>query len=250
MPLIKTSGIILNSRPMGEYDRLVEIFSDDLGKIDGIAKGARSFKNRFGGSLEPFTHCRLGLFRKSNNSLYRIESADIIESFSRIREDLTLLLYASRMVDALRKLTPLEDPSKTLFSLLHNSLGAIVSGTPVETILFYYQIQILHIAGLGLRLDGCVRCNREMKDTKIAISMAEGGLLCTLCHDRVSGGCVVASGGTIAVIRKWQSISPHYLNRFTLSNSIRGEIKGILDMYITHITGKRLVDVQRYVNSK
>ena len=38
---------------MGEYDRIVEIFTEDLGRIDGIAKGARSFKNRFGAHLSP-----------------------------------------------------------------------------------------------------------------------------------------------------------------------------------------------------
>ena len=246
MPLIKSSGIILNSRPMGEYDRLVSIFTEDLGRIDGIAKGARSFKNRFGGSLEPFTYCRLGLFRKRHGSLYRIESADIINSFSQVREDLNLILHSSSMVDVLRKLTPLEDPSKAIFNLLFRSLDRISAGEPIDNVLFFYQIQILHLSGLGLRFDGCVKCNRGVTNLRRTISVAEGGLMCPACVNLTGGGGIMASGGTIAVMQRWQTMVSSHINRFRLADSIKSEIRGILDLQIGHVTGKKLIDMKRY----
>ena len=246
MPLIKSSGIILNSRPMGEYDRIVGIFTEDLGRIDGIAKGARSFKNRFGGSLEPFTYCRLGLFRKRHGSLYRIESADIVNSFSQVRKDLNLILHSSSMVDILRKLTPLEDPSKAIFTLLLRSLDRISAGEHIDNILFFYQIQILHLSGLGLRFDGCVKCNRGGTNLKGTISVAEGGLICPACINKTGGGGILASGGTIAVMRRWQTMVSSHIDRFRLADSIKSEIRGILDLHICHVTGKKLIDVKRY----
>jgi len=239
MPLIKSSGIILNSRPMGEYDRIVGIFTEDLGRIDGIAKGARSFKNRFGGSLEPFTHCRLGLFRKRQGSLYRIETADIVNSFSQVREDLDLILHSSSMVDVLRKLTPLEDPSKAIFNLLLRSLDRISAGEHVDNVLFFYQIQILHLSGLGLRFDGCAKCNRMVSNLKGIISVAEGGLLCPVCVNMTGGGGILASGGTIAVMRRWQTMVSSHINRFRLADNIKNEIRGILALHIGHVTGKK-----------
>jgi len=246
MPLIKSSGIILNSRPMGEYDRIVGIFTEDLGRIDGIAKGARSFKNRFGGSLEPFTYCRLGLFRKRHGSLYRIESADIVNSFSQVRKDLNLILHSSSMVDILRKLTPLEDPSKAIFTLLLRSLDRISAGEHIDNILFFYQIQILHLSGLGLRFDGCVKCNRGGTNLRGTISVAEGGLVCPACINKTGGGGILASGGTIAVMRRWQTMVSSHVNRFRLADSIKSEIRGILDLQIGHVTGKKLIDMKRY----
>ena len=246
MSLIKTSGIILNSRPMGEYDRIVGIFTEDLGRIDGIAKGARSFKNRFGGSLEPFTHCRLGLFRKRHGSLYRIESADIIKSFSQIREDLDLILHSSSMVDVLRKITPLEDPSKAIFTLLLRSLDRISAGEHIDNVLFFYQIQILHLSGLVLRFDGCVKCNKGVTNLRKTISVAEGGLICPACINKTSGGGILASGGTIAVMLRWQTMVSSHINRFRLADSIKSEIRGILDLHICHVTGKKLIDIKRY----
>src|SRR4030066_1462541 len=227
MPLIKTSGIILNSRPMGEYDRLVGIFTEDLGRIDGIAKGARRFKNRFGGSLEPFTHCRLGLFRKRHGSLYRIESADIINSFSQVRGDLNLILHSSSMVDILRKLTPLEDPSKPIFTLLLKSLDRISAGEHIDNVLFFYQIQILHLSGLGLRFDGCVKCNRGVTNLRRTISVAEGGFIFLACSILPGGGGILASGGTIAVMRRWQTKVSSHITRFRLGEGMKKEMGDI-----------------------
>ena len=247
MPLIKSSGIILNSRPMGEYDRIVGIFTEDIGRIDGIAKGARSFKNRFGGSLEPFTHCRLGLFRKRHGSLYRIESADIVNSFSQVRKDLDLILHSSSMVDVLRKITPLEDPSKPIFTLLLRSLDRISAGEHIDNVLFFYQIQILHLSGLGLRFDGCVKCNRKVTDFSRTISIAEGGLVCPACINKTGGGGILASGGTIAVMQRWQTMVSSHINRYRLAESMKNEIRGILDLQLGHVTGKKLIDIRRYV---
>ncbi len=246
MPLLKTAGIILNSRPMGEYDRIVGMFTEDLGRIDGIAKGARSFKNRFGGSLEPFTHCRLGLFRKRHGSLFRIESADIIASFSQVREDLDLLLHSSSMVDVLRKITPPEDPNKAIFTLLLRSLDRLSAGDHTDNVLFFYQIQILHLSGLGLRFDGCVKCSRAVVNESITISIAEGGLLCPVCSGKTRGGGIRASGGAVAVMRRWQTMVSSHINRFKLAEGTKSEIRGILDLHIGHVTGKKLIDMKRY----
>lgn len=248
MPLVKTTGIVLNSRPMGELDRIVEIFSEDIGRIQGVAKGARSFKNRFGGSLEPFTLCRLNLFKKNNNTLHRIESADIIESFRTLREDLSLLLHASCMIDTLRKLVPLEDPNKIVLSLLHKSLERLAAGDPAEKILSYYQIRLLHISGVGPRLDSCLKCSREIKYTRVIISVSEGGSICPSCSSRLSGKYTVVTGATMAVIRKWQSTPMYHVNRFIIADDIKREMKELLEAYITYVTGKKLMNVDAYLS--
>ena len=233
---------------MGEWDRIVEILAEDIGRIQGVAKGARSFKNRFGGSLEPFTYCRLELFKKGSSNLFRIESADIIKSFQKLRDDLTLILHASSIIDVLRKLTPFEEPSRVIFSLLYKSLERIAAGDPVDKILFYYQIRLLYISGVGPRLDGCLKCNKEIKDTKVIISMSDGGPMCPSCSRKTDGRHIVVTGGTIAVIRRWQSTPLYHINRFVLADNVKREIKDILDNYISYVTGKKMMDIEGYLS--
>ncbi|MGH7182310.1 MAG: DNA repair protein RecO, partial [Nitrospiraceae bacterium] len=57
MPLIKTAAITLKSRKWGDADRIVTFYSKELGKVRGVARGARRMKSRLGASLEPLTIC-------------------------------------------------------------------------------------------------------------------------------------------------------------------------------------------------
>src|SRR5262245_63569359 len=99
MPVIKTAAITLKSRKWGDADRIVTFYTKKMGKIRGVARGARRMKSRLGASLEPLTICHLNLFEKSGDSLYRVSQVDLVEPFIRFREDLTLMTAAARMVN-------------------------------------------------------------------------------------------------------------------------------------------------------
>lgn len=247
MPPLKTQGIIIYNRPFGEFDRIIEIFSVNMGRVQGIAKGARSFKNRFGGSLEPFNYCRFNLFRKSSRSLYRVESCDIIESFISIRSDLSAILYLSSMIDSLRKLVPYEDPNKSLFHVLYKSIKGLSSGDPPEEVMFYYQIKLLHMSGVGPVLDRCLKCGGPLQGSKIILSISEGGGVCLLCNKNSRGKYAVVSGATISIMRRWQSIPYALVKRFILKEDIKREIKESLSMYMAHICNSRLIDPESYM---
>ena len=87
MALYKTRAIVIKSINLSESDRLVTFFTKNYGKVKCVAKGARKAKNCFWGSLEPMSLIHLIYFGKENQSLYRLNHADIIESFQSIRDD-------------------------------------------------------------------------------------------------------------------------------------------------------------------
>ncbi|MCP2599227.1 DNA repair protein RecO, partial [Candidatus Aminicenantes bacterium AC-335-B20] len=64
MSLQTSEAIVLRSYNSGEQDKIVVLFTREKGIIKGIAKGARKFVNRFGGSLEPFSHIKIIYYEK------------------------------------------------------------------------------------------------------------------------------------------------------------------------------------------
>ncbi|MGD1213060.1 MAG: recombination protein O N-terminal domain-containing protein, partial [Candidatus Acidiferrales bacterium] len=52
MPLHESEAIVLQSYPLGEADRLVSFLSRAMGRVRGVAAGARRPKSRFGSTLE------------------------------------------------------------------------------------------------------------------------------------------------------------------------------------------------------
>src|SRR5262249_56754234 len=110
MSLIKTPAMTLKSRKWGEADRIVTFYTKSLGKIRGIARGARRQKSRFGAALEPLTLSHLNLFEKSGDSLYRISQVDLLEPFVRCRENLTVMAAGARTATVVAAVTRARDP--------------------------------------------------------------------------------------------------------------------------------------------
>ena len=81
MPLHESEAIVLQRYPLGEADRLVSFFSRSMGRVRGVAAGARKTKSRFGSTLEKLSHIRIWFFERESRDLVRISQCEMIESF-------------------------------------------------------------------------------------------------------------------------------------------------------------------------
>ena len=77
-----TPAVVVRTRAFGESDKIVTFLTRDLGKIAGIAKGARRSKRRFVNVLEPFTHVDVTL-RVPRSQVRFLRSARIVEDGER-----------------------------------------------------------------------------------------------------------------------------------------------------------------------
>ena len=81
MPLHESEAIILQRYTLGESDRLVSFLSRTMGKMRGVAAGARKPKSRFGATLERLSYIRIWFFERETRELVRISQCEMIESF-------------------------------------------------------------------------------------------------------------------------------------------------------------------------
>ena len=74
-----TRGYVLHIAGYGEADKLVTLYSNDLGRFTAIAKGALKSKQRFVNKLEPYS--LLSLFYlppRTSSGLYFLEEAELL----------------------------------------------------------------------------------------------------------------------------------------------------------------------------
>src|SRR5271168_1358425 len=81
MPVHESEAIVLQSYPLGEADRLVSFLSRTMGRVRGVAGGARRTKSRFGSTLERLSYVRIWFFERETRDLVRISQCEVIESF-------------------------------------------------------------------------------------------------------------------------------------------------------------------------
>lgn len=240
MPLIKATAIVLRSRKWGDADRIVTFYSKEKGKIGGVARGARRPKSRFGAALEPFSLCRLNLFEKAGDSLLRVSQVDLVRSSQKLRESLSLIDSAARMVNVVAAITPDGDPDPLLFDTLEQGLASLhESEDPAFTALLF-QIRLLGVTGFRPQTDHCAACGKAHFAGEPQFSPLAGGLVCLSCaaHQRVR--CIALSRGSLSFLQQAIRLDPAVVTRLRASGQVRGEVEAAIEGYVTVVAGKRL----------
>jgi len=142
---LKTEGVILSRRSIGEADRLLTIFTRDNGKVTCIAKGVRRIKSRKGGHVEIGTWCKVFFAKgKSLDILTEVETKKAfgIEEFENKKAN---SIY--HLLELIENLTADKQRNTHLFILLVNFLKKIASNEDFNLVSSVFKIKILSQLG-------------------------------------------------------------------------------------------------------
>ncbi len=181
MRVEKARAVVLSSRPLGEADRILRLFTRELGRVDAVVKGVRKTMSRWGGRLEPFNVCDLLLH--PGRSLYTVTQAQLVDVFARLREDREALTGAAIVCEAAAGLTPEHEPEERVFALLRNTLRELdrgMSGPATQSpLVLGALLKLLYEAGYMPVLECCAACGTG--GHALGFSASRGGLVCADC---------------------------------------------------------------------
>jgi len=240
MGLVKTRAVVLKSQRWGEADRIVTLYTEKLGKIRGIARGARRLKSRLGGALEPFGYIDLTAFEKSLETLVRISQVDLIKSFGKLREDLTAMTAAASMVNMIKAITPDRDPQSSIFNTLVGGLQSLQDEGDPELCSLLFQVHVLGQTGFRPQTDHCAGCNSEIDMARAQFSPSSGGLVCGSCRERIVDRCFPMSPGSLAFIQQARRLPFPTVTRLRAAGQIRREVEDVINSYVQYVIGKPL----------
>jgi DNA repair protein RecO (recombination protein O) len=243
VPLVKTPAIVLQSRKWGDADRIVTFFTLRLGKLRGVARGARRMKSRFGGTVEPFTLCQLDLFEKPGDSLYRISHVAIHEPFAKFRGDLSLMTAAGRMVNLVGAVTAEGDAEPRVFDMLEQGLRSLLTSRDTAWTTLLFQIRLLGLSGFRPQIDHCAGCGQTHRNPLPQFSPHAGGLVCERCASQQPVRCTALSRGSVAFLQQALQLRPSLVERLQAGGQVRSEVETVIENYVTVVAGRRLPPV-------
>jgi len=191
VPLQESEAIVLRSYPLGEADRLVSFLSRSLGRLRGVATGARRPKSRFGATLETLSHIRIWFFERETRDLVRINQCELIESFLDVQRDYERGLALALLSEITEAVLPEREASDAAFRLLLHTAQALRGGRPMGVAQAYFDLWTVRLAGWLPQLDRCARCGRELGSENAYASATHAGLACARC--RLPGMRVLAA---------------------------------------------------------
>jgi DNA repair protein RecO (recombination protein O) len=231
----KARAVVLSSRPLGEADRIVRLFTRELGRVDAVVKGVRKTTSRWGGRLEPFNVCDLLLH--PGRSLYTVTQAQLVDVFVHLRMDREGLTAAAIVCEAAAGVTPEHEPEERVFALLRNTLRELdrgISGRAVDSpLVLGALLKLLFEAGYQPVLDQCAACGSGGRT--VGFSAARGGLLCADCV----GEGVPVTPEAVEAMRDGISRPLAELRGLPGSAAVGEALRDVHQLYAYH-TGSRL----------
>ncbi len=180
-----TRAIVLSSEIFGEADRYVQFLTRDWGVISTLAKSARKSKRRYVGGLDIFCHDEINVRGDSRGNIsekaYLIELS-VLNSFTRLREDLDKILTAGQIVQWVRRLTDVGTPIPAVYSLLGQTLSLVeTESNPdrLELIGLIFRLKLLSHLGIHPRTESCALCSK-VEDMHL-FDLGSGGFICSTC---------------------------------------------------------------------
>jgi DNA repair protein RecO (recombination protein O) len=228
---IRAVGVILRHSNFGEADRLLTIFTREMGKVRAIAKGVRKTRSRKAGHVEPFTRSNLQLARgRDLMILTQVEAIDVHPNF---RDDLVLLGYASYLIELLDRATYDEEENRPLYNLIARSLTRLDRGDDPNLVSRYYELRLLDYVGFRPQLFTCTQCKNEIQPEDQFFSAVRGGVLCPKCGQRDPDARRI-SMLTLKFLRHLQRSSYREAARATISPTVYNEMEILMYYYLTH----------------
>ncbi len=234
---LKVEGIVLRHRDWGESDRMLTLFTRELGKVQALAKGVRKVRSRKAGHVEPFSRVTMLLAR--GRSFYILTQAEAVNLHSALRDDLILIGYASYIVELLDRFTHDEEQQNLFYRLLANSLARLNRGHDPKLVTRYYEIHALDFVGYRPQLVICAHCKVEILPEDQFISGSQGGVLCPNCG-RASREARPISMQGLKYIRHFQRSNYQNASRAQIPEEIYDEIERLMYYYLTYVLERGL----------
>jgi DNA repair protein RecO (recombination protein O) len=230
-------AVIISHKDFGEADRLVTLFSREVGKIRGMAKGVRKMGSRKAAYLEPFMHSRVVLAK--GKTFWILTQADGIKQYVSIPESLEKTGRAAYVVELAERFTVEEEPSPQLFNLIIDTLDRIDASADTFAPTLFFELCILDHAGFRPDLTDCVGCGRAITAQDQFFAAEQGGVVCPRC------------GGLYQHMRRISMDALRYLRHFQRNDFsalmgidvpqvVRQEILSVMGDYLSRIVERRL----------
>jgi len=185
MPLHTTDAYVLRTYALAEADKICVFLTRDMGKLRGVAHGARKMKSRFGSALEPFTQVSLTFFQKEGRELMSVSGCEIVRSqFHIAARSVETASAFSYLAELLNEFLPDNEPNERLYRLVTAALEAIEQDSDLGRVLRYFETWLLRLSGYFPDTAQCAMCGEVIAAGESIFLTFEGAPRCAIC----SGG--------------------------------------------------------------
>ncbi len=230
--LLKTKALVLQTRPLGERDRLLTLYTMASGKLPAVAPGARKVKSKLAAASGPFTCAAYLLYL--GRTMATVTQAEIETGFWGIRNDVHRYAYGTYFAELVDKTVEEEEASPELFALLFHGWRELENKrADIELLARCFELKLLSLLGYRPGLEGCAACGENRG--KLFYGSASGGLFCSSCGG--GGASFALTAGSCALARRLLSLPYKNASALRAHAFQKAELENFLQHCLQHWAG-------------
>lgn len=171
-----TDAIILDIEDSGDLDRLIYMYTSDLGKVKARAKSIRKITSKLAGHLEPLSLTKVRLVEKNG---FQVVDAILIRKLPASTKAIELLTFIKEMTFG-------SQPDKKLWLAVKKAFENIKTGK------FSFK-PLLQIVGFGPEFATCAICKAKQVNY---FSVKEQIFFCAKCAGKIPKNEVILINGS------------------------------------------------------
>jgi DNA repair protein RecO (recombination protein O) len=228
--IYQTEAVVLKSFDYGEADRILTLYTPQMGKVRTIAKGVRRTKSRKAGHLDLFTRTQLVMAR--GKQLDVITQADTLESFPEMRTNLARVNQAHYVAELVENFTAEGLANYPVYALTIQTLRRLASSANLVLDIRSFELQLLSLSGYRPQLHHCLNCDKDIQPEVNWFSCKLGGILCPDC----ASTDVTAPEITVPALKVMRILQTNEstLLRTEIGDAIEKEVEQRLQDYIIY----------------
>ncbi len=145
MRTFTVQGIILKRKNIGEADRILTVFTREMGKMQVKAKGVRKVASKRASHIEPLNKTTLTVYKGSGMPL--LTEAVAIKQFNEIKTDLHKVGLAYHICELVDGLCPENQENEAIFALLEQMLEKLTEDENPSVQIHTFEVQLLTLLG-------------------------------------------------------------------------------------------------------
>ena len=229
---LTTKAITLKASDYKENDKLLLIYSLDLGKITVHARGIKKATAKLKFAGEPFCFGQFDL--AVSRERYTLKSCEQMESFYSLREDLLCFYAGCAILETLAVMETEGQANAQVFVATLKSLSQLTSGVNPHLVALHFVIAYLDLCGYKLQPNLCVSCQSKLEG-RAFLDLSAGGFVCSDCQTVNS---IVVSKSAKALFDLLEGLPVDKLKNINAPTNQIKECLQILATYFAHDFGK------------
>ncbi len=228
----EAEAIVLDCQDHGEADLIVTFFCQDIGRVSGIAKGAKRSQRRFVNKLELFSFLHITYSDLANSSLLFVHEAELHTSFLNLRHDIALYTSATAIREFILMAMRDGERDDNLFRLTLWALHNLDLKQPHLSTLALFLVKFYASIGYQPQMHACLNCGLPVSSGReYSFNYLGGGIVCSACSSTSHQTTIRLSRGTVKILQSAQDLPLDRLHRLKFSGQVLDECLNTLHHY-------------------